>query len=109
MSHDELLTQTATLQRATVTRSASTGDEVETWTTVETGVRCLGRALTGRDALPLGLLESVTSKIHVRYRTDVSTGRWRMLIDGVEYRIVAVVDPGNRHHHTELWARRMNA
>lgn len=109
MSHEELLTQSGTLQRAAVTRDAATGDEVELWTTIETGVRCLARTLSARSEVPLGLLEQVTNIIHVKFRTDVNTGRWRMLIDGAEFRIVDAYDPGNRHHHLELWARRMNA
>ena len=109
MSYEELLTQRATLQRATVTRNSATGDEVESWTTTETDVICYERAVTGREDLPLGLLESVTNKIHMPYRIDILVGRWRAIIDGKEFRLVSVLDPGNRHHHLEVWARRMNA
>lgn len=108
MPYSALLTQTATLEKATITRDPLTGDEEEVWAVQASGVRCYARFLRNATDIPIGLAEAATHLIHFEFRTDIKTGRWRAIIEGREYRLVDVKDPGNRQHHVEVLARRLN-
>lgn len=106
MAYIDLLTQTADVQQATITRS-TTGEEVETWSTRFEGVPVLSRRLSGDADVPIGLSEAVTHMFHMEVNAVILSGRWRFALDGVAYRIVSVNNPGNRGHHYEVLVRRM--
>lgn len=106
MSYADLLTQRATLQEATITRS-TTGEELETWATRFTHVPVLARFLTPEADVPIGLAEAVTHLIHMEVLEDVRVGRWRAIIDDRSYRFVDIRDPGHRGHHFEILARKL--
>ena len=106
MAYVELLTQRADVQKATVTRS-STGAEVETWATKFSNVPVLARFLTPEADVPIGLQEAVTHLVHTEVNAALLSGRWRFIIEGVAYRVASVKNPGNRNHHYEVYARRL--
>lgn len=106
MSYRDLLVQRATLEQATITRTA-TGEESEAWATKFSEVPVLVRFLSAQEDVPVGLAEEITHLIHMEPISQVASGRWRALIDGREYRFVDVRDPGHRGQHFEVFARRL--
>lgn len=108
MAFIELLKQTADIQKATITRS-STGEELETWATQFDDVPVQSRFLTLEADVPIGLQEAVTHMVLMEVNKALLSGRWRFVIDGVAYRVVAVKNPANRDHHYEVLARKLEA
>lgn len=105
MTYGDLLVQKAKLEKSTITRSA-TGEEIDTWVVQFTNVPVLVRFARQESDVPIGLEEQVTHLIHVEPMEELLTGRWRAIVDGREYRLVDIRNPGQRGHHYEVFARR---
>ncbi len=109
MGFPGLLTQTATLQKATLTRTG-TGEESPTWADV-TDLSCLLRQARVPADVKLGVEEDVT---HILYcepladLLDAPKSTFRFLVGAEEYLYVSAADPGHRGHHFEVRVRRVN-
>lgn len=84
------------------------GAEIEQWVTVAS---VFGELLDLRGQEYIAAQEthaSVTSKITIRYRTDVEPLRWRAVIDGITYNVLHVVDLAGRRQYLELLVERIS-
>lgn len=83
------------LQHRTLTRDTDTGEQVESFTTYAT-VWTGKRDVRGREFFAAQQVNAeVSTSFQIRYRTDVLATD-RMVIDGLDYNIVAVAEIGRR-------------
>lgn len=98
------LRHTITLQKYTKTPDGEGGWD-KTWNDTVTSVRASVEPLLGREYLMAGQIqERVTTRIRMRYRTDV-TGEWRVKHGNRIYEIDSVMNPREMNRETVLMCR----
>lgn len=110
MSFDSLLRQRATLQKGTIVQSG-TGDEIVTWSTVESNVPCLVRLQPFLADLQPGTSRVATHTVLtnlLRGVLDDPKAAWKFVVEGREYLIVEPRNPAARDHHMESHTRRLS-
>lgn len=92
-------------QVATLQNPAATGDAYSTaqgYAATATGVRVGVNPLSGRELRAARQDGSVVdAEIVTWYRADI-TAASRLVVDGLTYQVVAVIDKGNRHREMRL-------
>ena len=104
MSFNGLLNKTCNFQKKTLTENAS-GQEVESWTTIFTNIKCrLDTAHGGKTSISQLEYEKVTHVLFIRIISgfNLTTGDYRVVIDNKNYEIILIADAGGHNHHLQL-------
>ena len=89
------LDRRAELRHRVLTRNATTGEEVETFTAYAT-VWAGKRDIRGREFFAAQQVSSdITTTWQIRYRSDV-VATDRLVVDGLDYNIVSIAEIGRR-------------
>ncbi len=117
MAFGTLLNQTAILFQGTTVPDAN-GEEIVTWLVVGL-FPCLIQPTRPYSFVKVGIQETITHKIFFPFvRSMISDPRFRWRIDTIgpnqqdtdrrTFVVVEAYDPGNRGHHLEIRARRLD-
>lgn len=105
-----LMNRRIVIQRATITRNASTGAEVKSWATYATVWAQVLESVTPREATANSGAQGAVAafgyqtKFRIRHRTDIRRDKMRISYRGQLYRIVAIAEIGSRKEGLQLAA-----
>jgi len=103
MSYDGLLNITCTIQKNTTTQDSTTYEITDSWATFASSVKCrLTGARGGEQRSSNDILNKMTHKLFLVYRTDIDWKDYQIVIGSNTYNILIVIDAGGAGRHTEL-------
>ncbi|MBA4406973.1 hypothetical protein C0389_06840 [bacterium] len=103
MSFEGLLNKVCNIQKRTKTQDTNTGEIIESWANVYSGVAC--RLDESRGTEYIGQDTRLSRADHVLFLKKgytLTTGEYRVIIDTTSYNILSIRDAGGQGHHIEL-------